>query len=374
MSGNRGRTRMISNLQVLRGLAALGVVFYHTAFTFNGGVHTEFQGVSVFFVISGFIMTYITRDDSSHFLVQRLIRIVPLYWLCTLPFLAMRFKGSGRAWADGSLVNIAKSFFFIPYQDVNGDLHPLLGVGWTLNLEMFFYVLFAVSLLVSRRWAPVLACAALVAAKIVPSLLGCSAPLCEFYGHDYTSFLIAGVLSYYVWKALEPQVRGRGWIVAPLAALSVAIFLLWNVVPPFAAAMGQWFPFPVHYLMPPLLVMAALLLHSAQLRSRWRLALLMGDASYALYLTHTIVMEIYVVGRNMLVGDQVAILDPSQSLFAAGAMLVLCSVVAIAVHLRIELPMLRWLRRKVVPRADRPRPPFKIDAAEPPGAASRSML
>jgi peptidoglycan/LPS O-acetylase OafA/YrhL len=100
----------------------------------------------------------------------------------------------------------------------------------------------------------------------------------------------------------------------------------------------------------------------------------MGDASYALYLTHTIVMEIYVVGRNMLVGDQVAILDPSQSLFAAGAMLVLCSVVAIAVHLRIELPMLRWLRRKVVPRADRPRPPFKIDAAEPPGAASRSML
>ena len=371
MSGNRGRTRMISNLQVLRGLAALGVVFYNTAFTFNGGVHTEFQGVSVFFVISGFIMTYITREDSSHFLVQRLIRIVPLYWLCTLPFVAMRFKGSGRAWADGSIVNIAKSFFFIPYQDVNGDLLPLLGVGWTLNLEMFFYVLFALSLLVSRRWAPALVCAALISAKIVPSRLGCSAPLCEFYGHDYTSFLIAGVLSYYVWKALEPHVLGRGWIVVPLAAVSVVIFLLWNADPPFAAAMRRLFPFPVHYLMPPLLVMSALLLHSAQLRSRLRLALLMGDASYALYLTHTIVMEIYVVGRNRLVGDQVALLDPSESLFAAGAMLVLCSVVAIAVHLRIELPMLRWLRRKLVPRADGAHPPFKADATEPPGAASR---
>jgi exopolysaccharide production protein ExoZ len=363
---------MISNLQVLRGLAALGVVFYHTAFAFNGGVHTEFQGVSVFFVISGFIMTYITRGESSHFLVQRLIRIVPLYWLCTLPFVALWLKGSGAAWANGSIESIAKSLFFIPYLDVDGEPHPLLGIGWTLNLEMFFYAIFALSLAISGRWAPVLTCAALIAAKIVHQQLGCSALLCEFYAHDYTNFLIAGILSFYVWKALEPRVRGRQSIVVPLGVVSVVIFLLWNADPPFAAAAQQWFPFPLSYLMPPMLVTSLLLLHSAQLQWKWRFALLMGDASYALYLTHTIVMEIYRDGRIKLFGDQIAILDPKESVFAMGALLVVCSVIAVVVHLRIELPLLRWLRRKFVTRADSAVPRPAPDAPDPPSVASRS--
>jgi exopolysaccharide production protein ExoZ len=353
---------MISNLQLLRALAALGVVFYHTAFTFNGGVHTEFQGVAVFFVISGFIMTHITRDDSSHFLTQRLIRIVPLYWLCTLPFIAMWFKGTGRAWADGSIAHIAESLFFIPYRDVNGDALPLLGVGWTLNLEMFFYAIFALSLAVSRRWAPVLTCAVLMGAKIVPSRLGCSALPCEFYAHDYTTFLMAGVLCFYAWKALAPHVLGRGSIVAVLTAVTVAIFLAWNVDPPFAAAALRWSPFPLNYLMPPLLVISLLLLHSAQLRWRWRLALLLGDASYALYLTHTIVMQAYQVGRNWLVGDQIAVLNPADSLAATAALMAVCSAVAIVVHLHIELPIVRWLRRKLLTRAA---PPPGPDAANP---------
>jgi exopolysaccharide production protein ExoZ len=352
---------MIANLQLLRGLAALGVVFYHTAFTFNGGVHTEFQGVSVFFVISGFIMTYITREDSSQFLVQRLVRIVPLYWLCTLPLVAIWFKGGGRAWTDDySIANIAKSLFFLPYQDASGNIQPLLAVGWTLNLEMFFYAVFALSLAISRRWAPLLTCAALIAAKIVHGQLGCTALLCKFYAHDYTTFLIAGIVSFYIWKALESHAFGRRLIVAPLGLISVVIFMLWNVDPPFAAATQQLFPFPLYYLMPPMLVISVLLLHSAQLQWKWRFALLMGDASYALYLTHTIIIEIYRVGRNKLVGDQIAILDPKDSVYAMGAMLVICSLIAVVVHTRIELPILRWLRRKFVARPDlsirRPKP------------------
>lgn len=360
---------MISNLQLLRGLAALGVVFYHTAFTFNGGVHTEFQSVSVFFVISGFIMTYITREESSHFLVQRLIRIVPLYWLCTLPLVAMWLKGSGRAWTDYSIVNIAKSLFFIPYQDANGDIQPLLAVGWTLNLEMFFYAVFALSLATSRRWAPILACAALIAAKIV-HWLGCSALLCVFYAHDYTNFLIAGILSFYIWKALEPHALGRRWIVATLALMSVVIFLLWNGDPPFAAAMQQRFPFSLSYLMPPLLVISVLLLHSAQLQWKWRFALLMGDASYALYLTHTLVMEVFRVSRNKLVGDQIAILDPKESIFTTGALLVICSLVAIVVHYRVERPVIQALRR-LINGSKRSEPTGGVEADLPRGPSPK---
>jgi len=52
-------------MQILRRLAALGVVFYHTDFRLPGDWHTEFFGVSTFFVISGFIMCFITRDPDG---------------------------------------------------------------------------------------------------------------------------------------------------------------------------------------------------------------------------------------------------------------------------------------------------------------------
>ena len=74
-----GVKRLLFNLQFLRGFAALGVVFYHTDFRLAGEWHTDFSGVAIFFVISGFIMCFITRVDADRFLVKRLIRIVPMY-------------------------------------------------------------------------------------------------------------------------------------------------------------------------------------------------------------------------------------------------------------------------------------------------------
>jgi exopolysaccharide production protein ExoZ len=83
---------LLFNLQVLRGLAALGVVFYHTDVRLAGDWHTEFFGVSTFFVISGFIMCFITRDNADDFLKMRLIRIVPMYWLCIFALLFFMFR------------------------------------------------------------------------------------------------------------------------------------------------------------------------------------------------------------------------------------------------------------------------------------------
>jgi exopolysaccharide production protein ExoZ len=355
---------MISNLQVLRGLAALAVVFYHTAFTFNGGVHTDFQAVSVFFVISGFIMTYITREDTSQFLQQRVIRIVPLYWLCTLAAIApSMLKGSGRLWEDSFLGNIVNSLLFIPYRDGAGDMHPLLAVGWTLNLEMFFYALFATMLIISRRLAPLLTCLALIAIKIAHQALGCTALPCEFYAHDYTTFLIAGVLSYFVWSAVRGYAIAWRSTTVALASLSFVLFVTWNCAPSLADALQQWFAFPLFYLMPPLLVTAALLMHSARAQWRWRIALVLGDASYALYLTHTIVMEAVRVATNKLAGDRMALLNPKDSAWAMAAILIVCSLVAIVVHYRVEMPMLRSLRGALLRKPARP-PPAPLPQAE----------
>jgi exopolysaccharide production protein ExoZ len=154
---------MIRQIQYLRALAALMVVWYHAGGqipSLEPFVTYEFgqYGVDLFFVISGFIMLVTTWDKpigSAEFLVNRIKRIVPLYWAATLllvgcaivaPALFTRLK-----WDGASLV---KSLLFVPYESLSlpGRALPLLVPGWSLNTEMFFYVLFAALLLVGRNW------------------------------------------------------------------------------------------------------------------------------------------------------------------------------------------------------------------------------
>ena len=290
------RLFMISNLQGLRGLAALAVVFFHTGFTFNCGVRTDFMAVSVFFVISGFIMTYITREgggDAGRFLIQRLIRIVPLYWLCTLVFLVFATSVvRGQTWQDLSLENVIKSLLFIPYLNSVGEPQPLLSVGWTLNFEMFFYLIFAAMLIVTRRLAPFLVCIVLIAIRLAKQQFVCTTIACNVYASNYITFFIEGIMVYYVWNALKNHVRGRTWSVASIAVMVALFFGVWNAHPPFRHFVEQLlnFPFTPGYLMPPLLVTTVLIAHSAGLRIMWIPAIILGDASYALYLTHMFVL------------------------------------------------------------------------------------
>ena len=74
-----GLQNKIENIQVLRFIAAFSVMMVHLP-VFEFGA----WGVDIFFVISGFIMMYITEYNNKNFLIKRIIRIVPLYWLLTL--------------------------------------------------------------------------------------------------------------------------------------------------------------------------------------------------------------------------------------------------------------------------------------------------
>jgi exopolysaccharide production protein ExoZ len=336
---------MISNLQLLRALAALAVVFYHTDYRFGADVHTEFQGVSVFFVISGFIMTYITRKDASRFLVQRFIRIVPLYWMSTLAMVAAAALASTATWADATWLNLARSVLFIPYRNGAGNIEPLLVVGWTLNLEMLFYLLFGAMLAVSRRWAPLLTCAALFALKTLPRL-GCTAAACELYADPYTTYLILGVVVFYLWDALRARPGAAApWLLIPFGVLVAAVFLLLNAYPPARLAAQTLFGDVPLYLMPTLVVLLALLFHSADLRCEWRLALAMGGASYALYLIHLIP-----IGFFKTVGRTWPMFYPSNNTGITIVILLICSLIALAIYYRVEQPLLGLLRRRLAGR------------------------
>ena len=333
---------MISNLQLLRALAALAVVFYHTDYRFGAGVHTEFQGVAVFFVISGFIMTYITRKDANGFLTHRLIRIVPLYWMSTLAMVAAAALASTAIWADTTWSNLAYSLLFIPYRNGAGNIEPLLTVGWTLNLEMLFYLLFGVMLAVSTKWAPILTCAALLALKLLRKL-GCTAAVCDLYADPYTIYLILGVAVFYLWGALRARPPAAApWLLVPFGVLVAVLFLLLNAYPPAGLAAESVFGDVPHYLMPMLIVLVALLFHSADLRCEWRLALALGGASYALYLIHPVA-----IGFFKRVGRTWPVFYPSNNAGIVIVILLICSLIALAIYYRIEQPLLGLLRRRL---------------------------
>jgi exopolysaccharide production protein ExoZ len=149
-------TARIHSIQYLRGIAALAVALAHIASLQRGLAPNTplvipefvgFWGVDIFFVISGFIIVHITRDASPSsqqavlFMVKRLVRIVPCYWF----FTALMYFADTQHWfsEQPTKTNIAmllKSMFFIK------PGFPLLFVGWTLTLEMFFYSVYAVAL------------------------------------------------------------------------------------------------------------------------------------------------------------------------------------------------------------------------------------
>ena len=135
-------------IQALRGLAALLVVTQHIRFLGQGAF-----GVDIFFCISGFMIMLTTYQDTKAFFRKRLIRILPFYYLMTIgTFLLLVFFPSLFEQTKASVSQLFKSLLFIPFDMGNGVIQPLLRIGWTVNCEMFFYLIFWISFHISHKY------------------------------------------------------------------------------------------------------------------------------------------------------------------------------------------------------------------------------
>ncbi len=157
----------LTSIQALRGVAACMVLLYHLSYTleehylvegvrfrpFGFFVELGYAGVDLFFVISGFVMTVTCYDRLGDpravgsFLWRRATRIYPLYWLVTLAVLLL-------AWFEPSLATRSKDDLGHIFKSVvlwRQDVFPIMGVGWTLSYEVFFYLVFAVLIACPRK-------------------------------------------------------------------------------------------------------------------------------------------------------------------------------------------------------------------------------
>lgn len=172
----------------LRAIAVLSVLFYHVGMSvFSGG----FVGVDVFFVISGYLITRLLRDEIesgrfsfSNFYIRRARRLFPaMFFTLAVSFVAafVLFSPDHMERFSGALVYAVMSvsnFYFwqeADYFDVESDFKPLLHT-WSLSVEEQFYMIWPLMLLFLLRgrnaWvAPaslvVLGCMSLVAAEAI---------------------------------------------------------------------------------------------------------------------------------------------------------------------------------------------------------------
>jgi exopolysaccharide production protein ExoZ len=155
------------SVQMLRGLAASLVVYAHAIdYQVNLNIGTSMQqgfyflanfgavGVDIFFVISGFIISlsarrFVRPDGVRDFLLKRLIRIVPNYWIVTTITLFSLL--CSEDFGGLTIRQLLKSILILPFFDTGWFIFPILVLGWTLAFEAYFYGVIALSLLFKRR-------------------------------------------------------------------------------------------------------------------------------------------------------------------------------------------------------------------------------
>lgn len=327
-------SQYFASVQVLRGLAALMVVFYHIQSTMGFDETPVLSGgVDLFFVISGFVMVVATqgrRHDPLGFIGQRLARIVPLYWVATAILVAIVVVGGIRP-VDPA--NLLKSLFFVAYyDDLSGLVQPVLNVGWTLNLEIVFYLVFAATMLLPV-YVQVAAIGTLFAVAVGARVV--LDPPVESVLFFYTTPMLLEFVAGAVLGALASQIR-RVPIVAGYGLMAV------GVCAAIALGFRPELPRSISQGLPSVLLLAGAVIAEPRFRARGMVwPKLLGDSSYSLYLMHPIVL---------LVGVPLAIAN-LPLVVAVPLMVVACISIGLASYLWVEKPIAWALRRRRAPLA-----------------------
>lgn len=302
-------TKPLDWLQVLRGVAAAGVVISHAVENVEpssstqgviGALNHLGSGVDLFFVISGFIMVYTTMGDRGgvrsaiRFAGKRMQRIWPTYIVLSLAIGFVTF-GWSLIGDEATRIRLIKSLLFVPasYDTLFAD--QIIGPGWTLGFEIYFYAVFAVSLLFARwRWL-FLAAWCVLTLIIVP--LAYRAPLIgvyEAYATAYPVDYLKIATNPFVWEFVlgglaaalhHSRLRiGNAWICRAIAS-SAVVFAVWNTFDPI---LPGTFGLGAGYA---LLIAALSLAGKTIALPRLRPLRYLGDISYTLYLQHMVVLH-----------------------------------------------------------------------------------
>jgi len=316
-------------LQYLRAVAALAVVYSHAVIQVDSYQQYLLEagsfGVDIFFVISGFIMIYIAKPANTfgQFFVNRVRRVVPLYWFFLLLMAAILllipsvFKATVFDFKA-----LVLSLGFIPHWSGAhpAEAWPIVAPGWSLNFEMYFYLVFAVSLFFADRFRIAFIALVITAVFGVAQLFDTGeSAVAHFFAKSMVFEFIFGMLLAAAWK--------RGFRMAPSTAswmLVLGVCLLFLKLP---------VPRIFEYGIPSLMIVAACLFVKSR---EYQWGVLLGDASYALYLSHIFVLGVLRKLLPPILGE-----GPMAAYLFVVLSVIICTLASVIVHKYID----NWLLR-----------------------------
>lgn len=340
------RPAQIQGLQFVRANAVLLVVLCHAASvlglsqyfdqTFLGGLLNKGAvGVDVFFVLSGFIIVHVALQKTTlepkttvaDFLIKRAVRILPFLWVAVILYAAVRYIGS----REFELVPYLNSMFLFPL----GEVRP--NVVWSLRHEALFYLIFATSFLLRRRlpWLLYVWCAAPLVVWILGDVWRLALPVNELFNFAFNRAnamfgcgVLIGVLAkrHGLPKAPMHARPLLAWLA--LGGATVAAFLVRDALDTAAVA-----------IVASLVIIVGLMTPNANtLVARfWEM---LGNASYAIYLTHNMFL---------LVGATAWVKVLGHAGFEAAILILGIAAVAggVLIHFMVERPLIAATTRAI---------------------------
>lgn len=203
--------KTVNSIQFLRFIASLLVLITHSTFY----THERFNdsmpvfkagsiGVDIFFIISGFVILLSSITKSSEFrtgadfTIKRLTRIVPMYWIATsVKVVALILSPAIVLHANFDPSRIALSYFFLPSVSPDGRWEPILGVGWTLIFEMFFYFIFALALFAKKN-PVVISSFVIIIFSAISTMRTDNWPVATMYFDRIMLYFVIGMFSYII--------------------------------------------------------------------------------------------------------------------------------------------------------------------------------
>ena len=335
-------TQRLDTLQLFRGLAAIGVVLYHAANATNAFMAEPipqalqvvlrhgYLGVDFFFVLSGFIILNSHQGDARNlamarsYFLKRLIRIFPPYLPVSIVLLVSYAALPTLSAGTRGEISLLSSLLLLP-----SAYPPALTIAWTLLHEMLFYVVFLAFYVGSVAFSVVmfLWLAAIVLANATHGI-ETLAPLFKVLLDPINLEFMMGMGCAWLWRRL-PGGRRAGHLAA---AGGVALFLVLVPMVPI-----EWrFLFGIPFA---LIVLGGVTLDRTGSILVPRRLILLGDASYSIYLIHYPLLSLTSRMMRLLGGY-------SSWWLTLSAGVVLSLVFGILYHRIVEIPSLRFLRRR----------------------------
>lgn len=341
----------LSGIQYLRGIAALAVVLDHAvamaAFDKYFGQKVIWYdywvsgslGVNLFFVISGFIMVVSSLDDgpdrkpvktSSQFFKARFFRIVPLMWISILTYAVLRYLSNGFL----PLESYINAIFLLPA----GDVDP--NIIWTLRQEAFFYLVFLLSYIKFKSHIPIILW---VLVSVIISLMSVNTKanyflevLGNFFHPTNCNFLIGVLVGFYYKKFHANFSNSR--IVNFLSGSLIFYLIFFMAIMWIKTSIHKEYNIIFESVLYGLFFGFLVLLTSGSKSGNSKFMLLLGNASYCIYLFHphfeSALLKVFSYFKNTL-----------QLELAVVLISILASGLSVMVYIWVEKPLVKFFKR-----------------------------